>query len=112
MGSVSLPRNFWALASLLAGDWAEDRDMAESAGSNGKNTADVSDVKDHLRAAGEAAAGAARARADQAREWATDQWSSLQERVEAQPYRATAWALGIGVVAGFLLAGLIRGGRR
>jgi len=69
-------------------------------------------VKDHLRAAGEAAAEAARARADQAREWATDRWSSLQERVEAQPYRATAWALGIGVVAGFLLAGLIRGSRR
>lgn len=86
--------------------------MAASASSNGKNTADVSDVKDHLRAAGEAAAEAARARADQAREWASDHWSSLQERVEAQPYRATAWALGIGVVAGFLLAGLIRGGRR
>lgn len=86
--------------------------MAASAASNGKNTADVSDVKDHLRAAGEAAAEAARARAGQAREWASDQWSSLQERVEAQPYRATAWALGIGVVAGFLLAGLIRGSRR
>src|SRR5512146_592849 len=93
-------------------DLTEDRDMAATAGSNGKNTADVSDVKDHLRAAGEAAAEAARARADQAREWASGQWSSLQERVEAQPYRATAWALGIGVVAGFLLAGLIRGGRR
>lgn len=83
--------------------------MATSAGSNGKNTADVSDVKDHLRAAGEAAAEAARARADQARDWAQDQWSSLQERVEAQPYRATAWALGIGVVAGFLLSGMLRG---
>ncbi len=87
--------------------------MAASTGSNGgKNTADVSDVKDHLRAAGEAAAEAARARADQARDWAQDRWSSLQERVEAQPYRATAWALGIGVVAGFLLAGMFRGGRR
>lgn len=86
--------------------------MAASAGSNGKNTADVSDVKDHLRAAGEAAAEAARERAGQAREWAQDQWSSLQERVEAQPYRATAWALGIGVVAGFLLAGMLRGSRR
>jgi len=87
--------------------------MATTAGSNGgKNTADVSDVKDHLRAAGEAAAEAARARADQARDWAQDQWSSLQERVEAQPYRATAWALGIGVVAGFLLAGMLRSSRR
>jgi len=83
--------------------------MAASATSNGKNTADVSDVKDHLRAAGEAAAEAARVRADQAREWAQDRWSSLQERVEAQPYRATAWALGIWVAAGFLLANLIRG---
>lgn len=86
--------------------------MAASASSNGKNTADVDDVKDHLRAAGEAAAEAARARAGQARDWAQDQWSSLQERVEAQPYRATAWALGIGVVAGFLLAGMLRGSRR
>jgi ElaB/YqjD/DUF883 family membrane-anchored ribosome-binding protein len=86
--------------------------MAASAGSNGKNTADVSDVKDHLRAAGEAAAQAARARADQAREWAQDRWSSLQERVEAEPYRATAWALGVGVVAGFLLANILRGSRR
>lgn len=85
--------------------------MAESAGSNGKNTADISDVKDHLRAAGEAAAQAARARAGQAREWAGDRWSSLQERVEAEPYRATAWALGIGVAAGFLLASLFRGRR-
>jgi hypothetical protein len=85
--------------------------MAASAGSNGKNTADVSDVKDHLRAAGEAAASAARARADQAKEWASGQWSSLQERVEAEPYRATAWALGIGVAAGFILANLLRGRR-
>lgn len=83
--------------------------MSSTVGSNGRNTADVSDVKDHLRAAGEAAADAARTRAGQARDWAQDQWSSLQERVEAEPYRATAWALGIGVVAGFLLAGLIRG---
>jgi len=83
--------------------------MAETVGSNGKNTANVHEVKDHLKAAGEAAAQAARARAGQAREWANDQWSSLQERVQAQPYRATAWALGIGVVAGFLVATLFRG---
>ncbi len=87
--------------------------MAAAAGSkNGnKHTADTSDVTDHLRAAGEAAAEAARARADQARDWAQDQWSGLQERVEAQPYRATAWALGIGVAAGFLLANILRGRR-
>jgi hypothetical protein len=86
----------------------EDRNMSATVGSNGKNTADVSEVKDHLRAAGSAAAHAARDRAGRAREWAQGQWSSLQERVEAEPYRATAWALGIGVVAGFLLANAIR----
>jgi ElaB/YqjD/DUF883 family membrane-anchored ribosome-binding protein len=85
--------------------------MATTAGSgNGKSgsTSDTAEVKDHLRAAGEAAASAARARADQAREWAQDTWTGLQERVEAQPYRATAWALGIGVAAGFLLATFLR----
>ena len=86
--------------------------MAAASGSkNGRQTADTADVTDHLRAAGEAAAEAARARADQAKEWAQDRWSGLQERVEAQPYRATAWALGIGVAAGFLLANLLRGRR-
>src|SRR6185437_9875943 len=103
-------RNFREQASLIA-LYARERiaNMAATPSSNGRNTADVSDVKDHLKAAGEAAADAARARDDQAREWAQDRWSTLQERVEAQPYRATAWALGIGVVAGFLLANLIRG---
>jgi ElaB/YqjD/DUF883 family membrane-anchored ribosome-binding protein len=106
-------RNFREQASLIA-LYARERiaNMAATPSSNGRNTADVSDVKDHLKAAGEAAAEAARARADQAREWAQDRWSTLQERVEAQPYRATAWALGIGVVAGFLLANLIRGSGR
>ena len=35
----------------------------------------------------------------------------LQERVEAEPYRATAWALGIGFVAGVLITALARSGR-
>jgi len=85
--------------------------MATATGSgNGKSgsSSDTAEVKEHLRAAGEAAASAARARADQAREWAQDTWTGLQERVEAQPYRATAWALGIGVAAGFLLATFLR----
>jgi ElaB/YqjD/DUF883 family membrane-anchored ribosome-binding protein len=85
--------------------------MATAAGSgNGKSGSgsDTAEVKEHLRAAGEAAASAARARADQAREWAQGKWSGLQERVEAQPYRASVWALGIGVAAGFLLATLLR----
>jgi ElaB/YqjD/DUF883 family membrane-anchored ribosome-binding protein len=85
--------------------------MTSTTGSNGKNTADLSEVKDHLKAAGEAAARSARSTAGQAREWAQGRWSSLQERVEAQPYQATAWALGIGVAFGLLLSGLFRGRR-
>jgi hypothetical protein len=63
-----------------------------------------------LRAAGTAAAGAARARANQAREWAQTRWTGLQERVEAEPYRAVAWALGIGVATGLLVALVARSG--
>ena len=51
----------------------------------------------------------ARERAHQAQGWAQSQWSSLQDRVEAEPYRATAWALGIGFVAGIILTALARG---
>ncbi len=91
----------------------EDEHMAATAGSrNGKSDADTAEVREHLRAAGEAAAQAARSRANQAREWAQDRWSGIQDTVEEQPFRATAWALGIGVAAGFLLAGLLRGRRR
>ena len=88
----------------------EDCNMASAAKNGGH--ADTADVSDHLRAAGEAAAEAARARADAAREWAQDRWTGLQESVEEQPYRATAWALGIGVAAGFLIANMLRGSRR
>ncbi len=72
---------------------------------------DTEQVKEHLRAAKDAAAQAARARAQQARDWANSQIDDLQQRVEAQPYRATAWALGIGFLAGVLLMGLVRSGR-
>jgi ElaB/YqjD/DUF883 family membrane-anchored ribosome-binding protein len=83
--------------------------MSTPAGSgNGKSGSDTAEVKDHLRAAGEAAASAARARAGQARDWAQDKWSGLQERVEAKPYQATAWALGIGIAAGFLIGTFLR----
>jgi len=74
--------------------------------------ADGEQVKEHLRAAKDAAAQAARARAQQARDWASSQIDDLQQRVEAQPYRATAWALGVGFLAGVLLMGLVRSGRR
>ncbi|HKT74444.1 MAG TPA: hypothetical protein VJQ47_16245 [Steroidobacteraceae bacterium] len=83
--------------------------MAASAGKNGD--ADAEQVKEHLRAAGDAAATAARARASQARDWARGQIEDWQERVEAQPYAASAWALGIGFVAGVLLTSLMRSRR-
>jgi ElaB/YqjD/DUF883 family membrane-anchored ribosome-binding protein len=70
------------------------------------------EVKEHLRAAKDAASSMARERAHQAQGWAQSQWSSLQDRVEAEPYRATAWALGIGFIAGILLTAIARGGSR
>lgn len=72
---------------------------------------DTEQVKEHLRAARDAAAQAARARAEQAREWASSQIGDLQEQVEAQPYRASAWALGIGFLAGILLMSFMRSGK-
>lgn len=69
---------------------------------------DTEQVREHLRAARDAAAQAARARAEQAREWANNQIGGLQERVEAQPYRASAWALGLGFLAGILLMSFMR----
>lgn len=55
------------------------------------------------------ASGAARERADQAQRWARSRWSDLQRSVESQPYQSSAWALGIGFVAGLLVMGLLRG---
>lgn len=74
--------------------------------------ADTEQVKDHLRAAKDAAAQAARARAQRARDWASSQFDDLQHRVEERPYQASAVALGIGFLAGVLLMGLLRTGRR
>jgi ElaB/YqjD/DUF883 family membrane-anchored ribosome-binding protein len=74
--------------------------------------ADSEQVKEHLRAAREAAAAAARTRARQAREWASSQMDDLQHRIETQPYRASAWALGAGFLAGILLMSLVRNSRR
>ena len=84
---------------------------------NGDNSGDTAEVKEHLRAAGDAAASAARARAARAQEWARDrasraqdwakdQMSDVQHRIETQPYRAAALALGIGLLAGVLLTTL------
>jgi len=81
---------------------------------------EAADVQERLRAAAESANGAgigrvaehesnrAARRARQAREWARSRVSDLQDRVEERPYSATAWALGIGLIAGILLATLVR----
>jgi ElaB/YqjD/DUF883 family membrane-anchored ribosome-binding protein len=69
-------------------------------------------VKEHLRAARDAAAETVRSTTQQAKGWSRDRFQELQERVEAEPYRATAWALGIGFVAGVLITALARSGRR
>lgn len=94
-----------------------------NATTNGEHgtAADTAEVKEHLRAAGGAAANAARARAAQAQEWARNrasqaqdwarsQWGDVQHRIEAQPYKAAALALGIGLLAGVLITML--GSRR
>jgi len=72
---------------------------------------EAAQAKERLRSATGAAATAARERARQAQDWARHQWSDLQDTVEAQPYRATLWALGIGLAAGILLTSLMRGRR-
>ncbi|MDB6044089.1 MAG: hypothetical protein JWM63_2640 [Gammaproteobacteria bacterium] len=71
-------------------------------------TADTAQVKDHLRAARDAAASAARQRAAQAQEWGRSQLSDVQSRIESEPYKAAALALGIGLLAGILLTTLAR----
>jgi ElaB/YqjD/DUF883 family membrane-anchored ribosome-binding protein len=91
---------------------SEDGNM--NATTNGDSSDDTAEVKEHLRAAGGAAASAARARAAQAQEWARKSASQAQDwakgqlgdvrqRIEAQPYKAAALALGIGLLAGVLL---------
>ncbi len=70
--------------------------------------ADTAQVKDHLRAARDAAASAARQRAAQAQEWGRSQLNDVQHRIESEPYKAAALALGIGLLAGILLTTLAR----
>jgi ElaB/YqjD/DUF883 family membrane-anchored ribosome-binding protein len=84
---------------------------------NGDSSHDTAEIKEHLRAASDAAASAARARTARAQEWARDranraqgwardQWGDMQQRIETQPYKAAALALGIGLLAGILLTTL------
>ena len=86
-------------------------------GKNGEQTsantrARAEDAKEHLRAAKDAASDAVRGTTAQAKDWARSQYSGLQQRVEAEPYKAAAWALGIGFIAGVLITALAGSGRR
>ena len=74
-----------------------------NAANGDRPTADTEEIKEHLRAAGDAAASAARNRATRAQQWARSQWDDVQDRIENQPYKAAALALGIGFLAGLLL---------
>jgi len=90
-------------------------------GTNGEQArAEAQKVRDHLKAAGSAAADALRenasAAADAARErargasdWARSRFADVQDTVRKRPQTATLWALGIGIVAGFVIGGLLRG---
>lgn len=88
-----------------------------------EGAADTRSAREHFKAAGAAAAEELRNRAHvasellkeragraaaNARVWAGDQFSDLQEEVEARPHRATLVALGIGVFAGVLISALLR----
>jgi ElaB/YqjD/DUF883 family membrane-anchored ribosome-binding protein len=72
----------------------------------------AANLKDRLRDKASAAGDAVREGAESARGWAKSQYDGIQSRVEAEPYRATAWALGIGLVVGVALATLVRSNRR
>jgi ElaB/YqjD/DUF883 family membrane-anchored ribosome-binding protein len=86
--------------------------MYENSGSGASNghgaAANAEQAKEHLRAAKGAAAEAIRDATRQAQTWGRGRFSDLQDRIEAEPYRAAAWALGIGFVAGILITALAR----
>ncbi len=75
-------------------------------GAGARATAGSEQVKEHLRAAKDAATDAVRGASRDARSWSRSRFSELQDRVEAEPYRAAAWALGIGFIAGVLITAL------
>lgn len=98
-------------------------DTFSAGGSNGEQArAETQRAGEHLKSAGRAAADtirdnaaaaaeAARSGARGATDWARSRFEDLQGRVEERPQTAALWALGIGVVAGFFLGTLLRGGR-
>ena len=74
--------------------------------------AKAEEAKEHLRAAKDAGSDALRGATAQAKTWTRSQVAGLQERVEAEPYKAAAWALGLGFFAGVVITALARSGRR
>jgi ElaB/YqjD/DUF883 family membrane-anchored ribosome-binding protein len=80
------------------------------AGANARARAE--EAKEHLRAAKDAASDAVRGTTAQAKTWTRAKYADLQERVEAEPYKAAAWALGLGFLAGVIITALARSGRR
>lgn len=98
-------------------------DTNPAAPNGGESKADAQSVRDHLKAAGSAAAeairenvtsatDAARTRARGASDWARSRLTDLQDQVRTRPQSSALYALGIGVAAGLLLGALMRGGRR
>ena len=77
-------------------------------GAGARATAGAEQVKEHLRAAKDAAKDTVRDASREAQRWSRSRFAELQDRVEAEPYRAAAWALGIGFVAGILVTALAR----
>lgn len=98
-------------------------DNLSAGASNGEQArAETQKAREHLKSAGSAAADSIRENASNAADtvrsktrdatdWARSRFSDLQGRVEDRPQTAALWALGIGVVAGFLLGAILRGGR-
>jgi ElaB/YqjD/DUF883 family membrane-anchored ribosome-binding protein len=87
--------------------------MYENSGSGAGNgaaaaAASAEQAKEHLRAAKGAATDAIRGATREAKTWGRSRFADLQDRIEAEPYRAAAWALGIGFVAGVLITALSR----
>lgn len=88
--------------------------MYENSGSGASNghgaaaAANAEQAKEHLRAAKGAASEAVRGAARDAQAWGRSRFVNLQDRIEAEPYRAAAWALGVGFVAGVLITALTR----
>ena len=86
--------------------------MYENSGSGAGNgaaaAASAEQVKEHLRAAKGAASEAIRGATREAQTWGRSRFADMQDRIEAEPYRAAAWALGIGFVAGILITALAR----